>query len=103
MRVIGSVEGTISWKPRQVNIELAHNSTLYQYFSLTADTSYRPTLRQLISHRSAPCERIPLVTAIFSDRSEDEVVKQLSGDDAQTFVNLVDEVRPCNLSPIKNE
>jgi len=39
-------------------------------------------------------ERISLITDIFSDRDETEVVRHLCGDDAQTFVNIIDEVPP---------
>ena len=37
-------------------------------------------------------ERISLITAIFSDPGEVEVVGQLSGDGAQTFVDVIVEV-----------
>ena len=94
---------TISWKPRQVDIELAHDSTLHQYFSLTAAPSYPPALKRLISKRPAQRGRIPLITTIFADRNEVEVVKQLCGDDAQIFVDLVDEVSLCGLSPIEHK
>ena len=33
-----------------------------------------------------------MITAIFSDRDEVEIVKDLRGDDAQSFVNVIDEV-----------
>ena len=101
--MIGGAGAAISRIIREVDIELAHDLTLRQYFSLTAGLSYPPALKRFISHRPAPHWRIPLITTIFADRNEVEAVKQLCGDDAQTFVDLVDEVRPCNLSPIKNE
>jgi len=37
-------------------------------------------------------KRISLVTAIFSNRGVAEAVKRLSRDDAQAFVDVVDEV-----------
>ena len=37
-------------------------------------------------------KRISLITAIFSDRCVAEAVKHLSRDDAQAFVDVVDEV-----------
>ena len=37
-------------------------------------------------------ERIPLIADIFSDRSEIEAVRRLRGNDAQSFVDVVDEV-----------
>ena len=35
-------------------------------------------------------ERIRLITSIFSDPDEVEVVEHLSGDDAQTFIDTID-------------
>ena len=37
-------------------------------------------------------ERISLITDIFSDRNEIEVAKCLRGDDAQAFIDVVNEV-----------
>ena len=39
-------------------------------------------------------KRISLITAVFSDRRVAEVAKRLSKDDAQAFVDMVDEVLP---------
>ena len=36
-------------------------------------------------------ERVSLIAQIFSDRDQVEMVNNLSGDDAQTFVDMVDE------------
>ena len=38
------------------------------------------------------------VTALLSDHNETEAVKRLRGDDAQTFVDVVDEVLPTPAS-----
>ena len=38
--------------------------------------------------------QISLITEILSDRDEPEVVKGLSGDEAQSFVDVVDKVFP---------
>jgi hypothetical protein len=35
-----------------------------------------------------------LVTEIFSDRDEIEAVRRLRGEDAQSFVDIIDEVFP---------
>ena len=35
---------------------------------------------------------IPLITAIFSDRNEIRVVRDLHRDDAQAFINIIDKV-----------
>ena len=42
-------------------------------------------------------DQISLITDIFSDRDEIEVVKHLYGDDAQSFVDVIDEVLPLSL------
>ena len=46
----------------------------------------------MISHPLSTVERISLITAIFSDRNEVEVVGNLSGCDAQAFVDVINEV-----------
>ena len=46
----------------------------------------------MISHTLAADERISLITTIFSDHNQIGVVEQLSGDDAQTFIDTIDEV-----------
>ena len=43
-------------------------------------------------------ERISLVTMIFSDKNQAKMVSNLSGKDAQTFVDKVNEVRSHNPS-----
>ena len=44
-------------------------------------------------------ERVSLITMIFSDRNEIEMIGQLSGNDAQAFVDMIDEASLCALSP----
>ena len=51
-----------------------------------------PEWKQLITHPLAAHERRSLVITIFSDRNQIEMVGHLSGDDAQRFVDVVDEV-----------
>ena len=51
-----------------------------------------PAWRRLIDCPLATDERVSLITAIFSDPDEIEVVKGLCGNDAQSFVDVVDEV-----------
>jgi len=51
----------------------------------------------LIDRPLATDQRISLITAIFSDHDETEAVKRLSGDDAQSFVDVIDEVLPSSL------
>ena len=72
-------------------------------FSLTVDPVKPPAWKRLINPTLTPDERISLIMAIFSDPKEVEMVRNLSGDDAQTFIDLVDGVRYSNLSLLKHE
>jgi len=54
--------------------------------------------KRLIDSPPVTSERIPLITAIFSDDDEIEVVRGLCKDDAQAFIDIVDEVRTFFLS-----
>jgi hypothetical protein len=60
--------------------------------------SEEPAWKRLISHTLATHERFPLITAIFSDRDQIEVVEKLSGDNAQNVINVIDEASTCVLS-----
>lgn len=51
-----------------------------------------PAWKHLISCPLPVDERISLIMAIFSDRSEVGQVNHLCGEDAQTFVDVIDEV-----------
>ena len=51
-----------------------------------------PDWKRLISNTLVTHERISLIETIFSDSNQVEVVKQLSGDDAQSFIDTIDEV-----------
>jgi len=51
-----------------------------------------PAWKRLISDTLATYERISLITVIFSDRNQVKRVRNLSGDDAQAFVDKIDEV-----------
>ena len=51
-----------------------------------------PAWKQLISPTLAIHKRIPLIESIFSDLDEVEVVGHLRGDDAQAFVDVINEV-----------
>jgi len=46
-------------------------------------------------------ERTSLITRIFSDYDQVKMVGHLSGDDAQTFIDMIDEVSLCALLPPK--
>ena len=51
-----------------------------------------PTWKRLISHPLVARRCIPLIMVIFSDKNEIEVVQTLRGDDAQAFIDVIDEV-----------
>ena len=61
-----------------------------------------PPWRQLIDPTLPTNERVRLVTSIFSDRHEVEVLKYLSGNDAQAFVDVIHEASICILLPLGN-
>ena len=56
-----------------------------------------PAWKRAVELPLASDEQISLITDIFSDRDEIEVVKRLYGDDAQTFVDVIDKVPPHSL------
>jgi len=60
-----------------------------------------PTWKQLITHTLATHERISLITTIFSDHTQTEMVRHLRGNDAQAFVDSIDRVRSCTISDSK--
>jgi len=51
--------------------------------------SKHPPWKQLITDTLAKDERTSLITKIFSDRDEVEIVMQLSGDNAQAFIDTI--------------
>ena len=53
-----------------------------------------PAWRRLIDRLPAADERISLITDMFSDHDETEAIERLHGDDAQSFVDVIDEVFP---------
>ena len=65
-------------------------------------TGYRITAwKRSIDRPIVVDQRISLITAIFFDHGVAEAVKRLSRDDAQAFVDVVDEVVPY--SPIEGK
>ena len=46
----------------------------------------------MIDHPLPIGERVSLIADMFSDRDETEAIKRLQGNDAQMFVDVVDEV-----------
>ena len=73
---------------------LVRSSTVHQLFSPTTDCSNPPAWRRFTNYTVAARDRIPLITTIFSDHGEAKMVRRLSGDDAQTFIDMVDEASP---------
>ena len=61
-----------------------------------------PAWKQLISHTLTTRERISLITTIFSDHNQVEMVGNLFGDDAQNLINAIDEVCACTLSYLRD-
>jgi hypothetical protein len=53
-----------------------------------------PACKRLIRRAFAPHELPPLVEAIFSSKDESGIARCLHGDDAQIFIDVIDEVRP---------
>ena len=53
-----------------------------------------PAWKQLISHTLAAHDRISLITAVFLDDNRVKRVGLLSGDGAQNFIDMIDEVGP---------
>jgi hypothetical protein len=53
-----------------------------------------PLWKRLIDRSLTSDERTILITDIFSNRDETEMVKHLHGDDAQSFVDVMDQVIP---------
>ena len=52
----------------------------------------RPWKRLISDITLSKHERVSLITCIFSDSNEVESVRLLSGDDAQAFIDVIDEV-----------
>ena len=60
-----------------------------------------PAWKRLISPTTSAEERTDLITSIFSDRDEVKVLECLSGNDAQAFVDAIDEASIFILSPLE--
>jgi len=54
--------------------------------------SVPPAWKRLISRSFSVHDRISLITSIFLDRNEVKVVERLTGDDAQSFIDVISEV-----------
>ena len=65
-------------------------------------SSNPPTWRRLISPTLPTNERMQLIMTTFSDCDEVEVFKYLSGNDAQAFVDVMDEASIRTIFPLEN-
>ena len=76
-------------------------SDLQPPFSLATDCSIHPSWKRLLEDPLTTHERISLITTIFSDHGGAGGAGYLSGDDAQTFVDALDdsEVGFCTRPP----
>jgi hypothetical protein len=79
------------------------NSVRLVSFNISGTTDFRldqftcgriSAWKRSTNHPIVIAKRISLITAIFSDRCGVEAVKRLCGDDAQAFVDVLDEVLP---------
>ena len=62
-----------------------------------------PAWKWLISHPLSVHERTSLIKSIFSDRDQVKMVGNLSGDDSQTFVDMVYEVNIPRVSRLNGK
>jgi hypothetical protein len=61
-----------------------------------------PAWKRLISQTLTMHERIALISIIFSDRDQVDMVVNLSGDDAQNFIDVIDGVSLYMISCLKD-
>jgi hypothetical protein len=54
--------------------------------------SEHPAWKLLIGPTLTTSERMSLITTVFSDNTQVEMIENLIGDDAQKFVDVIDEV-----------
>ena len=53
-----------------------------------------PACKRLITHTSSQTEVVPIIEVIFASQDEIEMIDHLCGNDAQTFIDALDKVRP---------
>ena len=88
-----------SFSPRRSPAHLDDHT----FVNLTGSScSEIPAWKRLISGALTTNEQISLIMTIFSDSDQVEIIRNLSGDDAQIFVDTVDEVSSCTFSPPKS-
>ena len=67
-------------------------SGLSSSFVPESHTKSQTTFERLISNTLPTRDRIPLITSIFSDHDQVEILGNLCGDNAQSFIDVIDEV-----------
>ena len=61
-----------------------------------------PTWKRLIDPTLPTDKRIQLIITIYSDSDEAGALKYLAGNDAQGFIDVIDEASICILLPLEN-
>ena len=61
-----------------------------------------PACRRLIGHAFTPDELPSLIEAIFLSKDERDAIYSLPGDDAQTFIDIIDEARSISIHANRN-
>jgi hypothetical protein len=79
-----------------------HPGESYRTERRPSPTRSQTTFERLINNTLSTRDRISLIISIFSDPNEVEVIGHLSGDDAQAFIDVIDEVRSCILQPLQD-
>lgn len=70
---------------------------------LSTNTVLNPPIwERLVCSPPATCERISLITTIFSSRDEVGMVRRLRGGDAQACIDMMYEARSCIFSSLKS-
>jgi len=77
---------------------LVFKTAIYRSGCTTPDSSIlldldAPACTRLTSRAFSPHEVIPLIEAIFTNQNEVKMIGYLRGDDAQTFIDVIHEVR----------
>ena len=80
-----------------LNLSVPHSFrrsyTRQSHYFLVCSTP--PAWKRLINNPLSHQERISLATSIFSTHGEAGLAEQLAGDDAQSFIDVMDEVGSC--------
>jgi len=96
-------EGLTLPTSQQVPLDIAdpvcHGPPLHPLDSLAHPSFNVPGWKRLISDHLTTSERTSLITTIFSSRDQVRTIKDLCGDDAQSFIDTIYEVRSTPSCP----